>query len=570
MRLLTPLHPLRYPAGDTFDYSQIPDVLEGPNEKFMALVGMLIAPGATGYLRFQITLPTEAPFEMTAWANDPFLTPGAMAGPGPLQSAPLSPEEKCWNAFMSQFANELLNILINQVLPTKCLNESFKATHTVIQESFNAIQAGNEGQFTEAAAVSSFTKILTAGLKAGATCAVEAAGVAVPELKIALALYEITSRAIDLWRLYDNCKDLLKPKDPVKKPVQPVNSNDPNDKFGPVGAGGQRYISPAEPLRYAIQFENKPSATAPAQDVVITDVLDPAKVDFDTFALGPIAFGDRTVVPPPYTGNWTTDIDLRPENNLLVRITAGLDRANNSARWEFRSLNPETMQPPEDPLAGFLPPNTAPPAGEGQVLFTVSPKADLPTGTEIPNAARIVFDVNAPIDTPTWLNTLDRSLPESQVQPVNDLTFARFTLAWAGTDEGSGIGNFTVYASEDGGPFLPLERYAEAASRVFEGVPGRTYAFYSVAKDRTGNREADAQAAEVTVQIPLEAHRTGDVNLDRVVDVADAVRVLRYAVDLEAFDEVQWRVGDVNLDTTVNVADAVDILRKVVGLPTSF
>jgi hypothetical protein len=34
--------------------------------------------------------------------------------------------------------------------------------------------------------------------------------------------------------------------------------------------------SPKEPLRYAIHFENVETATAPAQEVVIVDQLDPA------------------------------------------------------------------------------------------------------------------------------------------------------------------------------------------------------------------------------------------------------------------------------------------------------
>ena len=39
-------------------------------------------------------------------------------------------------------------------------------------------------------------------------------------------------------------------------------------------------------------------------------------------------------------------------------------------------------------------------------MFTVAPKA-ASTGTQITNKATIVFDVNPPMDTPVWLNTID-------------------------------------------------------------------------------------------------------------------------------------------------------------------
>ena len=45
--------------------------------------------------------------------------------------------------------------------------------------------------------------------------------------------------------------------------------------------------------------------------------------------------------------------------------------------------DPETGEPPEDLLVGFLPPNVAPPEGEVNVVFSVRPRPGLPTGTEL-------------------------------------------------------------------------------------------------------------------------------------------------------------------------------------------
>src|SRR5262249_28282505 len=56
-------------------------------------------------------------------------------------------------------------------------------------------------------------------------------------------------------------------------------SADPNDKSGPPGRMDARFLVVGKPLSYDIQFENKPSATAPAQVVAITDQLDAGKVN---------------------------------------------------------------------------------------------------------------------------------------------------------------------------------------------------------------------------------------------------------------------------------------------------
>jgi hypothetical protein len=55
----------------------------------------------------------------------------------------------------------------------------------------------------------------------------------------------------------------------------------------------------------------------------------------------------------------------------------------------MQSFDPTTLQPPEDPLSGFLPAGTG-----GSVLLTVRGKSSLDSGTVITNPASIVFDVN--------------------------------------------------------------------------------------------------------------------------------------------------------------------------------
>jgi NPCBM-associated, NEW3 domain of alpha-galactosidase/Periplasmic copper-binding protein (NosD) len=200
---------------------------------------------------------------------------------------------------------------------------------------------------------------------------------------------------------------------PISSPQTtcPVNSLDPNNKYGPAGVGLARYVGGSSPLPYAVAFENKPDATASAQQVAVTDQLDRNKLDLATFGLGPIVFGNIKVVPPPGLSQYSTDVDLRPTTNLIVRINAGLDMTTGLAIWRFTSLDPATMLPTANPLAGFLPPDTSPPQGEGSILFTVTPRSGLADGTQIQNQATVVFDQNPPINTPVWLNTIDATAP---------------------------------------------------------------------------------------------------------------------------------------------------------------
>ncbi len=276
---------------------------------------------------------------------------------------------------------------------------------------------------------------------------------------------------------------------------------DPNDKVGSVGIGEPHFLTGEEPLRYTIFFENKPAATAPAHEVVITDQLS-ANLDLATFEPGPVSFGNRQALLTRDGNRFTTTVDLRPGKNLLLRISASLNTTTGVLTWRFTSIDPATGEMPEDAFAGFLPPNRTPPEGEGSVFFTIMPKRALPSGTEIRNKASIVFDFNQPIETPEWLNTIDNSKPESRVLPLATVqNFTGFEVKWGGTDLGPGVQSYGVFVSEDGGPFAAWLNNTTATSSFFFGKRGSSYSFYTVAKDAAGNREEVPAAADATTQI---------------------------------------------------------------------
>jgi uncharacterized repeat protein (TIGR01451 family) len=297
-------------------------------------------------------------------------------------------------------------------------------------------------------------------------------------------------------------------------PVKPVRSVDPNDKEGPSGATNAQFVRGDSPLSYTIHFENLATATAPAQTVVVTDQLDPQKVDLDSFRLGPIAFGaDSTLAPAPGVRGWTGSVDLRPAQNLIVAINAGIDRSTGLVAWRLTSLDPATLQLTNDPAAGFLPPNANPPQGEGSVTFTVMPEGGLATGTMIQNQALVVFDTNAPIPTLTWLNTIDRDPPVTHVMPLPvTQTSATFPVQWTGSDAGSGIGAFTILVSDNGGPFAIWLDSVPDSSAMYPGEVGHSYAFLSLGTDLVGNVEPLKTMAEAATQIVSAPACASDVN----------------------------------------------------------
>ncbi|MFL6209710.1 MAG: LamG-like jellyroll fold domain-containing protein [Pyrinomonadaceae bacterium] len=332
--------------------------------------------------------------------------------------------------------------------------------------------------------------------------------------------------------------------------TDPRTPNDPNEKDGPAGFGPAGFITGADIFPYAIYFENKDTATLPAQDVVVTDQLDLNLVDLSTFSFGPISFGNRHVTPPLGQTQFVTQVDLRPAKQIVLRITGKLDTATGLLTWRFNSLDPVTGGPPDDPQAGFLPPNVNSPEGQGGILFTVKPKPGLATGTEVRNKARIVFDVNPFIDTAEWLNTIDNTLPVSHVAALPARTNTQsFTLNWSGTDVGASVAAYTIYVSQNGGPFTPFLTNTTLTSATFTGNFGATYSFYSVASDLAGNVEQVKTAAEATttlvappfVQFSAAAYSVGEgdvraqVTVTRTGDTSGPATVDYKTTDTDTF-----------------------------------
>jgi hypothetical protein len=201
-------------------------------------------------------------------------------------------------------------------------------------------------------------------------------------------------------------------------------------------------------------------------------------------------------------------LDLRDSLGVLVDVDAGVDVVTHEAFWILRAVDPATGQTPENPLLGLLPVNDALHRGEGFVSYTVGTLATVASGDSLRAKATIVFDNNDPIDTPEFSNLVDAAPPASRVAPLPDgLPAAPFVVTWSGADDahGSGLKAFDVFVRRGTDPDSLWIAGTSDTSAVFEGVLGATYAFYTVATDRTGQREAAPSTPDAVVTLGLQS-----------------------------------------------------------------
>jgi len=311
-----------------------------------------------------------------------------------------------------------------------------------------------------------------------------------------------------------DCREKYKSEPKEQKKINTVTSLDPNEIVGPAGFNMQNYVSDNIGFNYAIYFENLKSATAPAQEVVIVDTLDPNVFDFQTFSFGRVTWGGNQIIPLPNLKEFTIDVSLKPKNPNLLRINGSFDTTTGIVRWHFMTLDSAKMDFPEDPMGGFLPPNVNSPEGEGSVSFKINKKNSLVHNTELKNKAVITFDFNQPIETNTYINHLDLIPPTSKLTHIYKISYMQpnyYKITGTASDDGSGVAYRTVFASINDGEYFPLATMN--SDEIFVQLePDSVYKFYSIAVDSVGNFESDKDNFEVsTLSVGVEPFETNEV-----------------------------------------------------------
>jgi beta-propeller repeat-containing protein len=466
--------PLPLPGQDAVDFAGTSPGLKTSDGVLIPLIIPKIPAGFTGSLPVRLSVPALGTFQLRASIAEPMF------------GSPMSqPSLKC--------LGDSAKVALDLVIPEDCILALQRLLAEATIEVFAPSHVGIPTTVGDVVKALDEEKLLAQFAQLLFDCM----DLLSPALS---AAKKWAQRLNDIANLVDTCRKPRGPSDQSDFDFDVVAAVDPNEKVGS-GVGPARYVSVDQPLQYAVYFENLATATAAAQEVVVRDVLDIDKVDATTLALSLVVIGDRQLAMPPGSSEISAAVDLRPARNLGIVIDGGLD-TSGVLTWRLRSVNPETGQPPDDPAEGLLPPNTIAPEGQGSVWFTIMPRRDLPTGTRISNRASIVFDANAPIATAEWINVVDNQPPASR---IGELPSRRrepvIPVNWYGTDQDSGVLDFTIYVSEDDGPFTEWLRNTPDTSALFTARIGHTYGFVSTARDRVGNVEIRRSIPDTTTTV---------------------------------------------------------------------
>ena len=100
---------------------------------------------------------------------------------------------------------------------------------------------------------------------------------------------------------------------------------------------------------------------------------------------------------------------------------------------------------------------------------------------------------------------IDQTLPTSAVAPLPTMAAdTTFTVRWSGSDDadGSGLLDYTIYVSDNGGAYAAWLTNTTLTEADYIGESGHSYAFYSVARDNTGNVEAAPAVPDAVTTAP--------------------------------------------------------------------
>jgi RHS repeat-associated protein len=283
-----------------------------------------------------------------------------------------------------------------------------------------------------------------------------------------------------------------------------ISAHDPNGMTGPKGSGTRNCVGLGQQLPYGIIFTNLSTATAPAQQVVVTQQLDP-NLDPRTFRLGNFGFSGMIFQVPANRSFYQTTLNLAQQLGFDVLVTATIDESTGIAKWIFTTIDLATGEIPLDPNMGFLPPNDSTGIGTAFVSYTIRANQNDQTGTVIAAQATVTFSNSPPLTTAPIFNTIDTGsgLTSTVAALPATETTNQFPVTWSGSDaaNGSGLANFTIYVSDNGGPYTAWLTNTTLTQATYNGQSGHSYGFYSVAIGNDNNVQATPTQPQATTTV---------------------------------------------------------------------
>ena len=349
---------------------------------------------------------------------------------------------------------------------------------------------------------------------------------------------------------------------------------DPNDIYGYLAESGSHYVPrEQEELYYLIEFENDPKiASANARRIEVRDTLDAAKFDLSSFAATGVTVGDRKL-NVDNKQNFVSTIDMRPDINTVAQVELEYDSVSGIAHWTLKSLDPITLQEVTDYRQGLLPVNSGT-NGIGTLSFIINRKNTLPDGDSIFNRASIVFDNEAAILTPTWVNILDLEDPVSNITKVVTVTDS-ITFFLHGIDKRSGLWHYTLYGRQDS-----IQDWEIMADYIMDSLcriaANNGMEFYKViAIDSAGNVEPDNVDCEYSIKQGFIHYYSVTVETDNLYgEVYGGGRYREnrsatlYAFPNYGYHFKQWNDGDTANPRMVKVNG--DTLFTAIFAPNSY
>jgi hypothetical protein len=130
----------------------------------------------------------------------------------------------------------------------------------------------------------------------------------------------------------------------------------------------------------------------------------------------------------------------------------------------------------------------------------------------------------------------DTNAPSSSVTPLPAQSGVQIPVTWSGADNlgGGGIASYDIYVSSNNATFAPWLQGTALNVSIYNGVPGSTYAFYSIATDAAGNREPAPPTPDAVTTVTLSnSPPTLTAITNRIIDEGTELNVSVTASDAD-------------------------------------